>query len=256
LVTPAGQFFCGGTLISRRKVLTGKNNPKFLIILKIDSTFNPILSIPAAHCIQDKHASKATSAGELLVLLGVHDLNKAFEVGRIIHAVDTVNVHPDWNTLKEAFDADITVLVLESEVTFNKFIQPICMPNSNVAAIKSGIVVGFGRSKDETKIHENISKMLETPIHSNEDCFLKYYILTKLSSRRTFCGGTGNGVGVCRGDSGSGLIVTDGTVYYLRGIVSSSIIGGRYGCDLDAYSIFTDVTKYIEWINGISTSRF
>jgi len=130
------------------------------------------------------------------------------------------------------------------------------MPNSNVAAIKTGIVVGFGRSEDETKVHENIPKMLETPIHSNEDCFLHNYLLVKLSSRRTFCGGTGTGIGVCKGDSGSGLFVTDGTAYYLRGIVSSSLIGGRYGCDVDVYSVFTDVTKYIEWINGISTSRF
>jgi len=148
------------------------------------------------------------------------------------------------------------VLVLESEVIFNKYIQPICMPNSNSVVIKTGIVVGFGKSEDETKVHENIPKLLETPIHSNEDCFFDYPSLVTLSSRRTFCGGTGNGFGVCKGDSGSGLIVTDGTVYYLRGIVSSSIIGGRYGCDVNAYAVFTDVTKYIDWINGISTSRF
>jgi len=130
------------------------------------------------------------------------------------------------------------------------------MPNSNVAAITTGIVVGFGRSEDKTKIHENIPKMLETPIHSNEDCFLENHVLATLSSKRTFCAGTGTGIGVCKGDSGSGLIVNDGNAYYLRGIVSSSLIGGPYGCDLDAYSIFTDVTKYIEWINGISTNKF
>ena len=106
------------------------------------------------------------------------------------------------------------------------------------------------------KIHENIPKILETPIHKNEDCFLKNYVLAKLSSKRTFCGGTGTGTGVCNGDSGSGIIITDGNVFYLRGIVSSSLIGGLYGCDVDNYSVFTDVTKYINWINGIPTSRF
>ena len=175
------------------------------------------------------------------------------EVERLLCAVQAVNVHPGWNTTTKAYDADIAVLILESEVTFNKYIKPICMPNSNVAAITTGIVVGFGKSEDTTKIHENIPKMLETPIHSNEDCFFHDYRLVKLSSKRTFCGGSGDGTGVCRGDSGSGLFVTYESASYLRGIVSSSIIGGRYGCDIDTYSVFTDVTKYVSWINDIST---
>ncbi|CAG9811223.1 unnamed protein product [Chironomus riparius] len=232
LVKPTGDFFCGGTLVSNRKVLT------------------------AAHCIQDKHTTTATTASEIIVQLGVYDLKRTIEIGRIPYAVETVNVHSSWNTLSEPYDYDIAVLVLDTEVTFNKFIQPICMPNLNIVSIKTGIVVGFGKSEDTTKVHENIPKMLETPIHSNEDCFFHEYRLVKLSSKRTFCGGTGTGIGVCRGDSGGGLIVNDGGAYYLRGIVSSSLIGGPHGCDVDTYSVYTDVTKYIDWINGISTSRF
>ena len=123
-------------------------------------------------------------------------------------------------------------------------------------SISSGVVIGYGKSEDETKVHENIPKILDTPIHTNEHCFLEHQSLLKISSKRTFCGGSGTGTGVCRGDSGGGLFVTDGSAYYLRGIVSSSIIGGRYGCDVDVYSVFTDVTKYTDWINGISINRF
>ncbi|KAL7013230.1 hypothetical protein ACKWTF_015278 [Chironomus riparius] len=119
--------------------------------------------------------------------------------------------------------------------------------------ITTGVVVGYGKSEDETKIHETIPKVIATPIHTNEHCFLEYSNLVKISSKRTFCGGSGTGVGVCRGDSGSGLFVNDGSAYYLRGIVSSSIIGGRYGCDVDSYSVFTDVAKYVDWINGLAT---
>jgi len=94
------------------------------------------------------------------------------------------------------------------------------------------------------------------PIHSNSDCFNNNEDLALISSGRTFCGGSGRGVGVCTGDSGSGLIVTDGTAFYLRGIVSSSLLNAKRGCDVDSYAVFTDVTKYIDWINGISLSRF
>ncbi|XP_070493065.1 uncharacterized protein [Chironomus tepperi] len=230
LSTASGEYICGGTLVSKQKVVT------------------------AAHCIQNKHAPKPTLAGEVIVRLGIYDLDKKVEVGRASYAVQSINMHPDWNTLTQAFDADIAVLVLDSEVTFSGFIQPICLVRASSAS--TGVVVGYGVSEDVTKIHENIPKILETPIHSNKDCFKNNEALAGISSGRTFCGGTGTGIGVCRGDSGSGLIVTDGTTYYLRGIVSSSLIGGPYGCDVDTYSVFTDVTKYIDWINNVSTSRF
>ncbi|XP_070505173.1 uncharacterized protein [Chironomus tepperi] len=233
LSTSSGDYFCGGTLVTSRKVVT------------------------AGHCIHDKHAKKPTLAGEIIVQLGAYDLDRKIEVGRFPYAVQSINVHPDWNTLTQAYDADIAVLVLDSEVTFSGYIQPICLVQALTATSAStGVVVGYGKSEDVTKKHENIPKILEMPIHSNEDCFLKNYLLATLSSKRTFCGGTGAGVGVCSGDSGSGLFVTNGTTYYLRGIVSSSLRGGPYGCDVDTYAVFTDVTKYIDWINNVSTNRF
>ncbi|XP_070501610.1 uncharacterized protein [Chironomus tepperi] len=230
LSRPSGDVFCGGTLVTSRKVVS------------------------AAHCIQDKETAKPTLAGEIVIQLGAYDLDKKVEIGRAFHAVQRVNIHPDWNTLTQAFDADISVLVLEREAAFSEFIQPICLGRASSAS--TGVVVGYGKSEDDTKIHETIPKILETPIHSNKDCFKNNRALAGISSGRTFCGGTGTGVGVCRGDSGSGLFVNDGTTYYLRGVVSSSLIGGPYGCDVDTYSVFTDVTKYIDWINGVSINRF
>ncbi|KAL7013281.1 hypothetical protein ACKWTF_015317 [Chironomus riparius] len=230
LIRTTYQFFCGGSLISNRKVIT------------------------AAHCIQDKGAKNPLLPRDMLVLLGVYDLNNPYEVGRGVFPVQNINMHPHWNPQIKSFDADIAVLVLENQVTFGYYIQPICLPTLNIKVITRGYVVGYGKSEDTSKVHENIPKIIETPIHENADCFLKNYFLATLSSRRTFCGGTGTGIGVCNGDSGSGLVVTDGSAYYLRAVVSSSLRGGQYGCDVDAYSVFTDVTEYVDWINGLSTS--
>ncbi|XP_070501603.1 serine protease gd-like [Chironomus tepperi] len=230
LSTPSDEYICGGTLVSSRKVLT------------------------AAHCIHDKEGKNSKLAGEIIVQLGTYDLGKKVEVGRAFHAVQSINVHPDWNTLTESFDADIAVLVLEREAAFSELIQPICLVQDTSAI--AGVVVGYGKSEDETKIHEKIPKMIETPIHSNKDCFMDNQALAALSSGRTFCGGLGRGVGVCNGDSGSGLFVTDGTTYYLRGVVSSSLKRISYECNVDTYSIFTDVIKYIDWIYRASITRF
>ncbi|KAL7014091.1 hypothetical protein ACKWTF_015737 [Chironomus riparius] len=234
LMTPKGKFFCGATLVSSRKVIT------------------------AAHCIHQKKTFESLSASSLMVLLGAHDLDKYAEIGRVFYAVYSINIHPDWNALTQSYDADIAVLVLEKEVTFNEHIQSICLPspNSNIATITTGSVVGYGKSEDDTKEYENIPKILSTPIHSNSDCFKAFEDLALLSSGRTFCGGSGRGVGVCNGDSGSGLIVTDGSSYYLRGVVSSSLLNANRGCDVNIYAIFTDILKYIDWINGIKIDRF
>jgi secreted trypsin-like serine protease len=125
---------------------------------------------------------------------------------------------------------------------------------SNIEYLTNGFVVGFGKSEDESKFHENIPKVLGTPIHRNDDCFLANHELASISSKRTFCAGSGNGEGVCNGDSGSGLIVQHNGVYYLRGIVSSSLRASKYGCDVDSYAVFTDVLMFSGWINEVDVT--
>jgi len=193
-------------------------------------------------------------ARDITVLLGAHDLNDTFEVGRFPYAVQSFEIHQDWNPRTDTYDADIAVIVLETEVTFSNYIQPICLmdSSSSVAIRTEGVVVGYGKDETPNIYNLNIPKSISMPIHQNEDCFLKDSIFAKLSSKRTFCGGTGNGTGVCKGDSGSGLVVTDGSAYYLRGIVSASLYNQTYGCDVDTYSIFTNVLKFTDWINSVS----
>jgi len=192
-------------------------------------------------------------AREITVLFGIHDLRRQNEFERFPYAVQNINVHPDWNPKTKTYDADIAVMVLETEVIFGKHIQPICLMDlsSTFARLTDGLVVGYENDEDPKKLHLNIPKSISMPIHQNEDCFLKYPSLVTLSSKRTFCGGAGDGTGVCRGDSGSGLVVTDGSAYYLRGIVSSSLINMTYGCDVDTYLIFTNVLDFTDWINSV-----
>ncbi|KAJ8971170.1 hypothetical protein NQ317_013365 [Molorchus minor] len=95
------------------------------------------------------------------------------------------------------------------------------------------------------------------PIVSRLNCILSqatYY--SKFTSNNTLCAGFRNGISVCNGDSGGGLIFpktgTSGvdTVWELRGIVSNTF--GKDGiCDPDYYVIFTDAAKYLDWIKDI-----
>ncbi|KFB42751.1 AGAP008193-PA-like protein [Anopheles sinensis] len=66
-----------------------------------------------------------------------------------------------------------------------------------------------------------------------------------------FCAAGKTNVSACSGDSGGGMFFnTDGT-WYLRGIVStipSTTFDGRPVCDYTKYTVFTDVSKFRNWI--------
>jgi len=191
-------------------------------------------------------------SNQLKVLLGYFNLDISMETGRVNLSVYSIHIHPDWNTRTQSYDADVAVLMLYREVTFNEHIQPICMSSTDprIAAMTEGVVVGNGKSSEYNE-YENIPKILKMPIQEDEICMKKDSFFETLSSGRTFCAGSADGSGVCSGDSGSGFIVKIGTAYYLRGIVSISLGDPMLGCDVKSFAVFSDAVKFIDWINGI-----
>lgn len=186
------------------------------------------------------------------VILGSHNLSDPHETGKTIYGVEGIKVHHDWNVNSKSFDADIAMITLTDDIHFTRYVQPICLiePDSSVEEIMIGYSVGYGKSEDETKLHETIPKFVKTPIQgSNEECFYTNDVLLKISSRRTFCGGSRDGIGVCMGDSGNGLFIQQNNIFYLRGIVSSSLMASS-SCDVNNYSVYTNVLKFREWINN------
>lgn len=189
-------------------------------------------------------------------MLGVYDFNNKYDPNRITSRVNKVFLHPEWNPFIESYDADIAVLKLQNEIRFTNYIQPVCLMHidSTLKETINGVVAGYGKSQNDNKIHENIPKVLLSPIHDDFECFSKTYDLAKLGSKRTFCAGPGDGTGVCIGDSGGGLYIESKNVFYLRGIVSSALLDRSLKCDVNAYSIYTDVTKFNDWIDSIIDS--
>lgn len=186
---------------------------------------------------------------DVLALFGSHDLSAYLEIGRIALSPNQIYIHDNWNHLRESYDADVSLLEFdEGSIHFGAYIQPICLWESeDEPTVTDGLVTGWGKSEDRIKDHENLPKLVKALIQSNEDCFLDEGKLLDLSSRRTFCAGLRNGSGVCTGDSGGGLFITVDGVFYLKGIVSSSLIKDE-GCDVSKNAVYTNVLKFKDWI--------
>lgn len=216
-----------------------------------------IFSIAAAHCVRNKGAKETRKVQELKIRLGAHDLTNYFESGSVAVSPYKIVVHSDWNPLVASFDADIAMLVVDSEVfQYTKYIKPICLfnPTDKSSSIVDGVVVGWGKH-DSGPINITAPRQLRVSIVPNARCFLRNPHLVPISSERTFCAGFSDAsVGVCYGDSGSGLFVRFRGKYFLGGIVSASLISAG-NCDVDTYAIYTDAQKMSPWIDS-QTSNF
>jgi len=205
--------------------------------------------VSAAHCIEGKQKYHIFEPKDIFVILGGHNLETRNEPGRTTASVKDIKVHHDWNPYVVSYDADIAVIELADTINFNEYIQPICIatPRSEAAIKTEGLVIGFGRS--EHKKVENIARSISSPIYSHQFC-ANSSNHENLLTHRTFCGGYANGTNVCEGDSGSGLIVKHNGIYYLRGIVSASLYDLYNGCNINAYSVFTDILEFYSWVTS------
>lgn len=96
-------------------------------------------------------------------------------------------LHPDWKTefTVTSFDADIAILLMDSEVIFSNLIRPICLPDVSLNeenSILSGTVVGYGIT--ETELTSKKPKHVEIPINNLLRCVLIEHDLATLASER------------------------------------------------------------------------
>lgn len=181
-------------------------------------------------------------------------MNNCYETGRYALSPRKIIIHDEWNPYFKEYDADISLLEFEEgSIFFNSFVQPICQWDSQVEpTVTEGFVIGWGKSEDPGKVHENIPKLIKILVQTNEQCLPKHGALAELSSERTFCGGVTDGSGVCLGDSGGGLFIKIDDIYHLRGIVSASLMKDGV-CDVSNNAVYGNVLKFKDWIQNIIT---
>lgn len=129
--------------------------------------------------------------------LGAYNISDSNEKDSVHINVAQINVHPEWNAINDAYDADVAILVLSKKITYTKYIKPVDLPADNVhvdgAIINvTGTVAGWGLA--DKKEHEAILREATIPAINDSYCYRKKWNIVPLSSHRTFCAGFGTGV--------------------------------------------------------------
>lgn len=212
------------------------------------------LEIPAAHCFQGKRKmlEDSLSYQDVKAQLGRHNLSDLNEAGSRSHSISKIVIHHDWKQDQWNYDADIAILVLEDAADFNNpFVRSISLPeHSNNSVTGEGTIVGWGVTENSVKKYEVTPFKLQLPAIDGDTCYPNVPRLAKYASKRMFCGGFVNqSKTACTGDSGGGFYSSDeSSTWTVRGIISGGLITAMRTCDVDAYSLYTNVAKFRDWI--------
>ncbi|XP_053559001.1 transmembrane protease serine 9 [Bombina bombina] len=192
--------------------------------------------VSAAHCFNQTKLDQVTAHMGSTSMSGADTMAVKISLKNMIQ-------HPHFNPL--TLDFDVAVLELTSPLTFNKNIQPVCLPSA-LQKFPAGwkcMISGWGNVKEGNVSKPEVLQRASVGIIDQKICSVLYnFSITE----RMICAGFLDGkVDSCQGDSGGPLACEESPgIFFLAGIVSWGI-----GCaQAKKPGVYSRVTKLKDWI--------
>ncbi|XP_045905967.1 transmembrane protease serine 9-like [Micropterus dolomieu] len=171
------------------------------------------------------------------VVLGTHNLKSA----RTERSIEKKCIPPSYENVGGG--NDIMLLKLSSAVQLNERVQLIQLPKTEIS-MKDGekcSVAGWGKTETGGAVVDDL-RVVEVSVINPQVCKMKWQ---NLPANVLCAGGYDTKKGFCQGDSGGPLLCNGMAV----GIVS---FNRNYTCNYpDVPNVYTDISKYLPWINKI-----
>ncbi|XP_053996820.1 trypsin-1-like [Hylaeus anthracinus] len=207
-----GRFYCGGTVINSRYILT------------------------AAHCV-DRFDPTSMS-----IVILEHDRNSTTEAETKVFKVDKLIKHSGYSTYN--YNNDIALVRLKESIPFKGKMRPVCLPErAKTFAGQKGIVTGWGAVSESGSVSQTLQEVM-VPILTNTECRATKYPARRITDNM-LCAGYEEGMkDSCQGDSGGPLHVENNKTYNIVGVVSWG-----EGCAKPGYpGVYSRVNRYLTWI--------
>jgi len=208
-MTNFGSHRCGGSILSTTKIIT------------------------AAHCVR----------GVLVQMVGIRAGSSFRTSGGVQIPVRRIIEHEDYN-VPIYFDNDISLMFLESALTYGPGIQAVALPPQGLI-VEHGTdsrVSGWGALSQGGPAPE-VLQVVTVPIVNNEICGEAYAQLNPITDGMICAGDLeAGGRDACQGDSGGPLVV---------GNVLHGLVSWGYGCAQPNFpGVNARVAHYRDWIDS------